>query len=88
MKTKKDKLIEYVMKADETKWTALHQASSKEHEGIVKFLLNAFNEEKKDELIEYVMKGDDEKMTALYHASNKGHEGIVKLLLNAFNKIN
>ena len=38
------------------KSTALHIASHKGHEGIVKLLLNAFSEEEKNKLIEFVMK--------------------------------
>merc|ERR1712034_305278 len=43
----KDKLIEYVMKENDFKSTPLHHASLQGHEGIVKLLLNTFNEEKK-----------------------------------------
>ena len=46
----KDKLIEYVMKEDDQKYTALHDAAYNGHEGIVKLLLNAFNEEEKDNI--------------------------------------
>merc|ERR1712034_221933 len=70
---------------DDKKFTALHMASKKGHEEIVKLLLNTFNaEDEKDKLIEYVMKEDNINHTALHFASFMGHEEIVKLLLKTF----
>jgi ankyrin repeat protein len=80
-----DKLIEYVMKENKIKCTALHHAACYEHEGIVNLLLNKFSEEK-DKLIEYVMKENEKKFTALHYAASVEHEGIVKLLLDAFSE--
>ena len=71
------------MKENKFKATALHLASVKGNEGIVKLLLNAFDDEK-ETLIKYLMQGDKDKYTALHIASFNGQTGIVKLLLNAF----
>ena len=59
---KQDKLIEYVMKENYDKNTALHYAARNRHEEIVKLLLNAFSEEKQDKLIEYVMKENESQI--------------------------
>jgi len=83
----KDKLIDYVMKGDERKFTVLHYAARVGGEGIVKLLLDVFSEEEKqDKLIKYVMKENKDNITALHIAASYGHEAIVKLLLNVFGK--
>merc|ERR1712034_146727 len=81
---KNDKLIEYVMKADYKKNTALHYASSQ----IVQLLLNTFRKEEKDKLIEYVMKENNKKETALNLACLQQNEKIVNSLLHVFGKQN
>jgi ankyrin repeat protein len=75
------------MKDDYNKFTALHLASFKGHEEIVKLLLNTFYGEERDKLIEYVVKKEAYKnRTALHLASLGGHVRIVELLLNTFMK--
>merc|ERR1712034_295642 len=83
---KNDKLLEYVMKENDEKSTALHYASWNGHKEIVKSLLKAFGEDEKDKLIEYVMKETYNKYTALQMSSFNGHIEIVELLLNTFNE--
>merc|ERR1711925_9653 len=79
----KEKLIEYVMKEDANKDTALHFACQNGYEKIVKFMLNTFvegEEEEEEKLIEYLMKKNDFKYTASDVAAEHGYENIVKLL--------
>jgi len=83
----KDKLIEYVMKENDQKYTALHFSAAKGYQEIVKLLFKPFiSEEENEKLIEYVMKENIEKFTALHLTSLKGHKEIVKLLLTAFSE--
>merc|ERR1711925_51144 len=78
----KEKLIEYVMKEDANKATALHFACQNGYEKIVKLLLNSFGggEEEEEKLIEYLMQKNDFKYTASDVAAEHGYENIVKLL--------
>merc|ERR1712034_89472 len=85
-KEHQEKLIEYVMKENEYKETALHLASQYGYEEIVRLLLNVFTEEYKEKLIEYVMKENKFKNTALHYASKYEYEEIVRLLLNVSSK--
>jgi len=84
---KKDtaKLIEFVMKENEDRKTALHYAS-KYDEQIVNTLLKVFDEEENKKLIEFVMKEDKYKNTALHNAASTGRQRIVNSLLNVFDK--
>jgi len=80
---KKDKLIEYVMKEDQFKRTALFMASDKGDEPMVQLLLGICKEEK-NKLIPLLMKQDHGQHTALHIACQRKHEKIVQLLLNVF----
>jgi ankyrin repeat protein len=85
----KKKLIEYLMKENNKKNTALYVATKKGHEKIVQLVLNVFvGVDEKDKLIEYLMKENNKKNTVLHIASKHGHEKIVKLFLNAFSELN
>ena len=83
---KQDKLIEYVMKENDYKNTALHIAARNSLEKTVNLLLNVFSEEKQDKLIEYVMKENENKFTSLHYAASNSLEKTVNLLLNVFDK--
>jgi len=87
--------IEYVMKENEYKDTALHAAVDNgsayyENENVVQLLLDVFGQDKK-KLIEYVMKENKYKYTALHRATHygkayNGNENVIKLLLDVFSQ--
>ena len=86
-KEENEKLIELLIKGNEKNITALHLASHKGNQTIVKLLLNVFSEAKKDKLIEYVMKENQFKKTALHYAAHSGgQEAIGNFLPNIFEK--
>jgi len=82
----KDKLIEYVMKEDAQKRTALHYASQNGHEQIVNSLLDVFDKQHKEKLIQFLMQEDMKKDTALHFAFHNGYEKIVNTLCDIFGK--
>jgi len=86
LEEEKENLIEFVMKRNIGKFTALHLASKDGHEEIVKLLLNVFGEKEKEKLIQYVLIKNILNETALNYALANEHKTVVKLLLNVFGK--
>jgi len=82
----KDKLIKYVMKKNNQKFTVLYISALKEYKGFKNLLLSAFSEEEKDKLIKDVMKENDQKFTVFYISALKEPKGFIKLLLSAFSE--
>jgi len=81
----KENMIEFLIKGNEYKNTALHNASKNGNIKIVNHFLNIFNtKEEKTKLIQYLLKENQCEYTALHFAVN-GHKEIVELLLSAFN---